>query len=140
MNQETEPGTDSDGEEVLAILRRINSASTEGRPGDLPPLFHPEITMVFPCFAGRAHGREAVMAGFTDFCENARVHLFHETDHQVDVVGGTAVASFTFEMVYERAGERCRSTGRDLWVFARWDGEWRAVWRTMLDVAEKARG
>ena len=32
-------------------------------------------------------------------------------------------------MTYERSGERSRATGRDLWVFARQDGEWLAAWR-----------
>jgi len=40
-------------------------------------------------------------------------------------------------MVYERSGERSRATGRDLWVFVRQGGEWVAIWRTMLDLAEQ---
>ena len=56
----------------------------------------------------------------------------------MDVIGDTAVASFTYEMVYERSGKRSRATGRDLWVFTRYGSEWIAVWRTMLDLAEQA--
>jgi len=47
------------------------------------------------------------------------------------------VASFTYEMIYERDGKGNRATGRDLWVLARQDGHWLAVWRTMLDLAEQ---
>jgi hypothetical protein len=53
------------------------------------------------------------------------------------VVGDTGVVSFGYEMVYERSGKRNRATGRDLWVFVRQGGEWVAIWRTMLDLAEQ---
>jgi uncharacterized protein (TIGR02246 family) len=122
---------------VSAAMQRINRTWLDRRPEDLVPLFHPDITMVFPGFVGRAEGREAIVAGFADFCGNATVHEYRETDHQVDVVGDTAVASFAYEMVYERSGQRSRATGRDLWVFVRQGDEWVAIWRTMLDLAEQ---
>ncbi len=125
-------------EDVAAALRRINRAWLDGRVDDLAPLVHPEIVMVIPGFAGRVQGREPFLAGFDDFCRNARVHEFREHDHQVDVAGDTAVVSVRFEMVYERSGERYRATGRDLWVFQHERGAWVAVWRTMLDVEEDA--
>jgi hypothetical protein len=122
---------------VAEVVRRINRAWLDGRPEDLRALFHPAVAMIFPGFAGRAEGRDTLVAGFADFCAQAKVHDYREADHQVDVVGGTAVASYTFAMVYERAGGRYHSTGRDLWVFGRHAGAWVAVWRTMLDVAEQ---
>jgi len=124
---------------VSAAMQRINRTWLDRRPGDLGPLLHPDITMVVPGFAGRVEGRETLVAGFVDFIDNATVHEYREADHQVDVIDDTAVVSFTYEMVYERAGERSRATGRDLWVFARRGegGEWIAVWRTMLDLAEQ---
>jgi uncharacterized protein (TIGR02246 family) len=122
---------------VSTAMQRINRAWLDGRPEDLVPLLHPDLTLVFPGFAGRAEGREAIVAGFADFCGNASVHEYREANHHADVIGDTAVISFTYEMVYERAGQRSRATGRDLWVFARQGGEWIAVWRTMLDLAEQ---
>jgi len=118
-------------------MQRINRTWLDGRPEELVPFLHPGITLVFPGFAGRAEGREAIVAGFADFCGNATVHEYRECDHQADVIGDTAVASFTYEMVYERSGKRSRATGRDLWVFTRQGGEWVAIWRTMLDLAEQ---
>ena len=76
------------------------------------------------CFPARSH--------------TARIQEFREHDRQVDVAGDTAVISFRYDMVYERAGERYRATGRDLWVFQQQDAEWIAVWRTMLDMEEKS--
>ncbi len=128
---------DSAAAAVHAAMQRINRTWLEGRPNDLLPLLHPDIVTVFPGFAGRAEGREAIVAGFANFCGNATVHEYSESDHQVDVIGETAVVSFTYEMVYDRSGERNRVSGRDLWVFAREKGEWLAVWRTMLDMSEQ---
>ena len=116
------------------LLRRINQAWLEGRPRDLAPLFDPGIIMRHP--GGRLEGRDTLVGGFVSFHESGRVHTFEHDEPQIDVVGDTAVASLAFTMIYEREGARYRSTGRDLWVFARDGGEWRAVWRTMLDVAD----
>jgi len=129
----------SNRETVAAIMERINRAWLDRRPQDLVPLFHPSLTMVLPGFSGRVEGREAAVAGFEDFCSQAILHEYREGDCQVDVVGGTAVVSFTYQMVYERSGVRYRATGRDLWVFARQGegDEWLAVWRAMLDVHEQ---
>jgi hypothetical protein len=127
----------SDREAVLDALQRINLTWLEGRPRDIAPLIHAEIVMVFPGFAGRAEGRDAMVAGFIDFCDNAVLHEYGESGHQLDVTGDTAVASYAFEMVYERGGVRSRATGRDLWVFTRQGESWLAVWRALLDLAEQ---
>jgi ketosteroid isomerase-like protein len=129
---------ESGHESATASMRRINHAWRDGHVEDLVPLVHPEIVMVFPGFAGRVQGREEFLAGFRDFCQNARVYEFREQEHQVDIAGDTAVVTFRYEMVYERSGERFRSTGRDLWVFQSRCGSWIAVWRTMLDIKENA--
>jgi Domain of unknown function (DUF4440) len=92
--------------------------------------------MAFPGFTGRIQGRDAFLAGFRDFCANATVQEFREDDHQIDVAGDTAVGTFRYEMLYERSGKRYLATGRDLWVFQLQEGEWLAVWRTMMDPKE----
>lgn len=134
-NSEADPGAEPST--PLDVLRRLNAAWLEGRPLDVAPFLHPRAVMVFPGFGGRAEGRDALVAGFADFCGSARVHAFEERDHQCDVASGTAVVSYAFEMVYEREGGRYRSTGRDLWVLAREEGRWLAVWRTMLELSEE---
>jgi uncharacterized protein (TIGR02246 family) len=123
--------------EAAAAMDRINRAWLERRPADLSPLFHPDVTMALPGLEGRVQGRDAMMAGFEDFCRNAVVHDYRERNRGIDVVGDTAVVTFQYEMVYERSGGRYRATGRDLWVFARQGGVWLAVWRAMLDIEER---
>ena len=119
-------------------MRHINKAWLNGRVEDLAPMVHAEMVMVFPGFAGRVQGREAFLAGFSDFCQNATVHEFREHDRHVDIAGDVAVVTFRYEMVYERSGKRHRSTGRDLWVFQQQGKAWIAVWRTMFDMDENA--
>jgi Domain of unknown function (DUF4440) len=122
---------------VDETMSQINKAWLSGRVDDLARMVHPEIVMVFPGFAGRVQGKPEFLAGFRDFCENAKVHEFHEHDRHTDVAGHVAVVTFRYEMVYERSGERNRSTGRDLWVFQEDEKTWIAVWRTMLDIEEQ---
>ena len=85
----------------------------------------------------RREGAQALVEGFEDFCRNARVIDYAESEHAIDDFGSTAVGSFRFSMVYEREGKRFRATGRDLWLLERLEGRWRAVWRTMQDMAEE---
>ena len=129
---------DSRQEAVIATIRRINRLWLGGQVEDLGPMVHPEVVMVFPGFTGRMQGRQEFLAGFQDFCENAKVQEFHDHDYQSDVAGNVAAATFQFEMIYERSGERYRSTGRDLWIFQSQGDNWIAVWRTMLEVKETA--
>ncbi len=122
--------------DVHDTLLAINRAWRAGRPTDMAPHLHPEITMILPRFSGMITGRETLIASFAEFCTHARVLEYMESDEQIDVIGNVAVASFRFVMIYERPGYRERSTGRDLWVLE-WNGErWRGVWRTMTDLEE----
>ena len=61
---------------------------------------------------------------------------YRESDHQVDVNEGASIASYTFDMVYERTDARWLAKGHDLFVLERTEGRWLAVWRTMTDVSE----
>jgi len=131
-------GDETRRDAALAAMRRINQAWLAGRVEELGPLLHPDIVMAFPGFAGRATGREAFLAGFGDFCQNARVLEFEESEHHADVTGRTAVVTYRYRMLYERAGHAYRASGRDLWVFEEESGAWLAVWRTMLDLCETA--
>lgn len=130
--------SESNNKTVGETMRRINRAWLDGQVENLAPLVHPGIVTTFPGFTGRIQGRDEFLAGFRDFRQNATIHEFREYDHQNDVVGDTAVATFRYEMLYERGGERYRATGRDLWVFQNQNDAWIAVWRAMLDMEEKA--
>ena len=125
-------------EAVLETMHRINQIWLIRQVEDIQTMIHPEIVMVFPGFSGRTQGSEQFLAGFREFCENAKVHEFREHDYQADVVGDTAVITFRYEMLYERSTQRYCATGRDLWIFRNQDGRWIAVWRSMLDLHEES--
>ena len=128
--------TDESRRAAADAMRAINQAWLEGRLADLEERAHPEIVTVFPGFSGSVQGRDAFMEGFRDFCQNATIHEFQEQDFRVDVMGATAVATFRYQMVYERSAARYRASGRDMWVFENADSGWIAVWRAMLDMDE----
>ncbi len=128
--------SESKHEAVADIMHRINRSWLDGRIEDLNDMIHPEIVMVFPGFSGRISGRERFVEGFRDFVENSIIHDVEEHTYQIDITADTAVLTYTYEMVYERGGQRYRSTGRDLWIFCLIEERWLAVWRTMLDVQE----
>ena len=123
--------------EVRDALRQINAAWLAGRYQELVALVHEDVVMAGPASGGGTSGRGPFVAGFRDFVENARIHAFTETDHQVDVAGNTGVARYRFEMTYEHGGGRYRSTGRDFWVFEEHAGRWLAVWRTIFEVTDE---
>jgi limonene-1,2-epoxide hydrolase len=120
--------------EVHSVLASINEAWREGHPSSMREHLHPEIAMVPPGFGESLHGRELLIASFEEFQKNAKVLEYEESDEHIDVVGQSAVASFRFRMLYERAAYREDCSGRDLWVFERQDDRWIAVWRAMLDL------
>ena len=124
-------------EQIAQLLARITKAWREGQLGTLDQIFHDGIVMAYPGFSVRAEGKVAVIGSYEEFCSNATVQLYVERDLQIDVQGDTAIASYAFEMAYTRDGKSYKSTGRDLFVFAREDAVWLAIWRTLLDVAER---
>jgi len=123
-------------EAVAAAMHRINRAWLAGHIEALNEMIHPEIVMVFPGFSGRISGRKAFVESFRDFVEKSIIHDVEEQPYKIDITANTAVVTYTYAMVYERGEERYQSTGRDLWIFSLLEGEWLAVWRTMLDVHE----
>lgn len=120
--------------EVHGVLASINAAWREGHPSSMREYLHPEIAVAPPGFTGSLRGREILVSSFEEFCKNARVLDYEESDEHIDVVGDCAVASFRFRMLYEREAYREDCSGRDLWVFERQGGRWMAVWRAMLEL------
>ena len=122
--------------QVHEVLSAINQAWCSNTPLGMSQYLHPDIVMKYPGFSGEVIGRDAFLAGFVEFCTNARVLEYIEKNEQIHVVGNCAVASFQFEMLYERTQYQERSKGRDLWVFQCISHKWVAVWRTMMELEE----
>jgi hypothetical protein len=122
--------------QVHEVLSAINQAWRSNTPLGMSQYLHPNIVMKYPGFSGEVAGRDALLASFVEFCTNARVLEYQESNEQINVVGNCAVVSFQFEMLYERAKYQERSKGRDLWVFQYTSDKWVAVWRTMMELEE----
>jgi hypothetical protein len=122
---------------VHKVMSAINQAWRSNAPLEMSLYLHPDIVMKFPGFSGEVAGRDALLASFVEFCTNARVLEYQESNEQVNIIGECAVVSFRFEMLYERAKYQERSKGRDLWVFQYISDEWVAVWRTMMELEEE---
>jgi len=122
--------------EIRSAMAAINHAWRENKPKEMMRYLHPKVTTVLPGFTGTILGSEAMLAGFDEWCKNARVLEYEESDEQIQIIGDVGFVSFRFDMVYERKSYREKSTGRDIWAFEHWDGKWVAVWRTMIDLKE----
>ncbi|MBN1824634.1 MAG: nuclear transport factor 2 family protein [Candidatus Eisenbacteria bacterium] len=136
MDNDTTP---SDREELLALLDRIRAAWTEGPIEILDEVFHERMVIAGPGMVPLGEGREACVRSYRDFLARARVRAYEQFDPVASVFGDTAVASYRYVIAFELEGRLFREKGRDLFVFAREEGRWRAVWRTLLPEPETER-
>ncbi len=120
--------------EIRNAMAAINRSWRENKPSEMRHYLHPKVTTVLPGFSGTVTGIEAMITGFAEWCSNARVLEYEESDEQIQIVGDVGFVSYQFDMLYERKTYRERSTGRDIWVFECWDGKWVAIWRTMVNL------
>lgn len=122
--------------DVWRLVQQINLAWLKGQQQELAGFFREDAVMVAPGFTARLEGRQACVASFKEFCEQATIRDFRESEPSVEVFADTAIASYTFEIAYEMRGQSIRERGRDLFVFVREDNRWQAAWRTLLSVEQ----
>jgi uncharacterized protein (TIGR02246 family) len=122
---------------IVDVVDRITAAWRSGHPQEMADVLDEDVGMALPGFAGHLVGRKALIDSFATFLREARVHEYRRGEVRVDGSGGVAVAQYPFEMVYEREGDRWRSTGWDVWVFEHRGEKWIAVWRTMQALTEE---
>lgn len=116
---------------VREVVEGIMSAWLRCDADALNAFYDDDVVVRGPDFLVRTRGREEGIAGDRAFLEAARIDAFEHSDHSIDVVGETAVASYRWAMTYTLAGQTHSERGRDLFVLA--DGERgpRIVWRVM---------
>jgi hypothetical protein len=119
-------------EEVRLLLSKINQAWLKGRLEELNDFFHDDMVIKGPELQEMGRGKDVCVGSYKDFISQAVVQEFKESDAAIDVWGSTAVASYSWEMTYQMKGQNYRESGRDIFVFARDDAGWRAVWRAVL--------
>lgn len=120
------------GEEIQRIVRAINAAWVHGDAGEMAAYLDERMVIFHPGFQERLVGREACIESYREFASHATIQSYDESEATVDVRGETAIASYRYETVYEMDGETYHDVGHDLFVFRWADGNWHAVWRTLI--------
>lgn len=129
-----------DQEEITALLQKINEAWIMGYADQIPQAmddcFDDRMVIKGPNFQTLGPGgKAACIQSYVDFVKSARIKACTLSTPEIDVTGDTAVATYSWKMTYEMKGEEYNETGHDLFVFARNDGRWLAVWRALLPAA-----
>jgi uncharacterized protein (TIGR02246 family) len=129
-----------EADDVRAVLQQISEAWQARRYEDLSQLFAPDMVFSLPGQAVRLEGRDAIVASYQQFMDRITLTSYREDQHSVDVWGGTAVASFRWDMAWLAGDVPNHDTGCDVFAFSHTDGRWLAVWRTMLMEPKPAQG
>jgi hypothetical protein len=122
----------TDREEIRSALQAINAAWRERRYAEIPPRLHERAVFVAPGFEMRVEGRAACADSYRAFAESAVIRDWREHEPVIELWRDTAIASYRYEIAWDHEGKSYRETGHDLFVFTREEGQWRAVWRTMV--------
>jgi ketosteroid isomerase-like protein len=127
---------EQDREDVRRLLERINGAWLQGTSetveAALDGCFHEEVVFRGPGMELLGRGRDVCAGSYAGFLRQATVRECTLSEPEIDLAGDTAVASYGWEMTYQLDGTEYSESGRDLFVLARGEGGWRAVWRAML--------
>ena len=124
---------------IQDLLRRISNSWLNREFDALRELFHEKMVIVRPTFHERSEGRESCVQSYRTFAENAVVENYEESDHQIDICGSSAVASYHFDLTYQMGGRRFRETGRDLVVLTLEGQQWQVAWRTLIPLSKDVR-
>jgi hypothetical protein len=134
MTNQSPPTTEQT--EIRDVLARINGAWSklrgEAMTAALNECFAEEVVMRGPGFVFLGKGRDTAVQSYHDFVNQAEVKSFLLDEPQVDVAGDTATAQYKWTMTYVLNGQEYTERGHDLFVFARRDRQWLAVWRALL--------
>lgn len=117
---------------VLQVIQQINEDWLNKRYAEIGNLVSENVVIVPPGFANRIQGRDAYVQSYRDYDKSATTHTFSPNEPIIDLIGDTAVAVYTFYIVYEIDGKTYKENGRELLVLSCSSGAWLVVWRTMF--------
>jgi ketosteroid isomerase-like protein len=121
---------------IRDLLSRINDAwinqRGEAMAAALNACFAEDVVMRGPDFVFVGQGRDFAVQSYQDFVSQAEVRKFALDEPEIDVAGETAIAQYKWVMTYALNGQEYTERGHDVFVFARRDEKWLAVWRAML--------
>jgi ketosteroid isomerase-like protein len=121
---------------IRDLISRINDAwikqRGEAMTAALNECFADDVVMRGPGFAFIGKGRDLLVQSYRDFISNAELKSVSLDEPDIDVTGETATAQYKWTMTYVLGGQEYTEHGRDLFVIARRDKKWLAVWRALL--------
>jgi hypothetical protein len=131
-----QPPLTTEQTEIRDVLSRINGAWSklrgEAMTAALNECFAEDAVMRGPGFVFLGKGRASAVESYHDFVNQAEVKSFLLDDPQIDVAGDSATAQYKWTMTYVLNGQEYTEHGHDLFVFARRENKWLAVWRALL--------
>jgi len=130
-----QPGT-AEQIAIRDVLYRINDAwmkqRGEAMMAALNECFAEDMVIRGPGFVFVGKGRDFAVQSYHDFVNQAEVKSVSLDEPEIDVAGETATAQYKWAMTYVLNGQEYTEHGHDVFVFARSDKKWLAVWRAML--------
>ncbi len=116
--------------EVWQTVQALNRLWTvENRAGELGRYFHEKMVAITPTDRLRVEGREACVAGWKAFSDNAGIHHWKEIDPKIEVFadGNFAVVTYYYDISFDMGGQTIKLGGRDMFALVKEDGRWLAV-------------
>jgi ketosteroid isomerase-like protein len=131
-----QPSLSAEQTAIRDLLSRLNDAWTKQRgeamAAALNECFAEDVVMRGPSFAFLGKGRDFMVQSYHDFVSQAEVKSLSLDEPEIDATGETAIAQYNWTITYVLGRQEYTEHGRDVFVFARRDNKWLAVWRAML--------
>jgi Domain of unknown function (DUF4440) len=134
-----QPGLTADQTAIRDLLARINEAwqkqRGESMTATLNECFADDVVLRGVDFVFLGKGRDLAVQSYHDFVTQAEIRNCSLGEPEIDVAGDTATAQYKWAMTYVLEGQEYTEHGRDVFVFARREKKWLAVWRALLPEA-----
>ncbi len=125
-----------EGNRVWAVVERFNAAWLRGEPERAVDVFAEDAVMVAPGLTARIEGREAIVQSVVRYVQQATTKSFDVVDAMIDVMGETAVVTYTFDVEYVvGGGDAVRERGQETLVLHELSDGWKIRWRAQVPLA-----
>src|SRR5262244_2442069 len=102
--------------EVQGVLSRLTAAWREERFDELEDILHQSVVFVQPGSGQRLEGRTNCVNTYREFMSTSKVVEYSESDVAIDVWESTGVATYRFDMTWQKEGEVHRESAHDVLV------------------------
>lgn len=123
---------ENEKDKIWEIIESINNLWTNGQAEHLGPFYDDKVIHADKEFETLTSTKDELLYSFKSFCDNARINSFAESEQEIEVIGTTAVASYTWSIKYDMNAKSYDEKGKELLVFSKETGKWLVVWRVLL--------